>query len=413
MISIREALELVLAEVRPLGAESIPLSEADGRILAEDVRAPSDVPSFANSQMDGFGVHSQDLADAREDAPARLRVVATIAAGSPLEGVVEGGTAVRIMTGAPIPAGVDAVVPIEEAQTEGEVVVLNASCPAGRFVRGAGEDIRSGETVLQRGRALRPADAGLLASMGCAQVSVSKRPRVAILGTGDELVPLGEPLGPGQIHDSNAYTLASAVREVGGTPERLGIIRDDRASLHAALEEASRCDAVLSTGGVSVGDFDHVKDVMDEIGLQRRFWRVAQKPGKPITFATGKGCLYFGLPGNPVSATVCFALYVAPALRAALGCPDVYAPAVRVTVGEAMRTAGHLTELVRCTLRPEGLGLVARRTGSQSSGVLRSLSLADGLLISPPGHAAFAVGDQATALQIRSGIDLAAAHVFD
>jgi len=255
-------------------------------------------------------------------------------------------------------------------------------------------------------------DAGILASIGFAQVPVSRRPRVAILGTGDELVPLGRRLETGQIHDSNAYTLAAAVEEIGGLPERMGIVPDERRSLHEVLQKAASFDAVLSTGGVSVGDFDHVKEVMDEIGLTRRFWKVAQKPGKPITFAAREGCLYFGLPGNPVSAMVCFSLYVAPALRAALGRRDIHAPAVGVTVGEAVRTARDLTELVRCTLRPEGDVLVARPTGSQSSGVLRSLSLADGLLLSPPGRDGFEPGERATALRLREGIDLSETHAF-
>lgn len=413
MISIREALERVLAEVRPLEPEDAPLGGAVGRILAEEARAGFDVPGFSNSQMDGFGVRSADLADASADAPRRLKVLATIAAGSPFDGSVGAGEAVRIMTGAPIPAGVDAVVPIEDTTPLDGAVAIPAPVPAGRFVRLAGEDMRSGDVVLEAGRALRPADVGVLASLGFETVRVVRRPRVAILGTGSELVPLGQTLGPGQIHDSNAYTLAAAVEEAGGAPERLGIVADDRASLRRALEEAAAYDLVLSTGGVSVGDFDYVKDVMEEVGLRRSFWRVAQKPGKPITFAVGSDCLYFGLPGNPVSATVCFALYVAPAIRAALGRPDVHAPAVSVRVGEPIRTARDLTELVRCTLRREGEDLVARSTGSQSSGVLRSLSLADALLISPPGRAAFEVGERATALRIRASLDLDAAHPFD
>lgn len=413
MISIGEALETVLSEVRTLEAEKVPLGEADGRILASDVRAPFDVPGFANSQMDGFGVRSTDLADATADAPARLKVLATIAAGRPFAGEVGPGQAVRIMTGAPIPPGVDAVVPIEDSTVDGGAVLLSRGCPAGRFVRLAGEDLRTGETVLERGRFLRPADAGLLASLGFARVDVTRRPRVAILGTGDELVPLGQPLGPGQIHDSNAYTLAAAVREAGGVPERMGIIRDDRKTLKEALDRASACDAVLSTGGVSVGDFDHVKDVMDEIGLQRRFWKVAQKPGKPLTFAVRDRCLYFGLPGNPVSAMVCFVLYVAPALRAALGCREVFPPIVRVRLGESIKTARDLTELVRCTLHPNGDVLEARRTGTQSSGALRSLSLADALLVSPPGRDALDDGEFAQALQIRGRLDFSSEHPFD
>lgn len=412
MISVREAVEVVLGAVQPLGPEKVPLGSADGRVLVQDVRAPFDVPGFANSQMDGFGVRVADVAEATAETPARLSVVATIAAGRPFDGTVAPGQAVRIMTGAPVPAGVDAVIPIEEAESSDEIVSFRAPTLLGRFVRAAGEDIARGEAVLARGRVLRPADAGLLASLGVSSVEVARRPRVAILGTGDELVPLGQPLGPGQIHDSNAYTLAAAVRAAGGAPERFGIIEDTRESLRSALTRASTYDAVLSTGGVSVGDFDHVKDVMDEMGLRRRFWKVAQKPGKPVTFAAEGGCLYFGLPGNPVSAMVCFVLYVAPALRAAQGRPDVFAPTVGVTVAERLSTVTDFTELVRCTFVPEERGLVARSTGSQSSGVLRSLSLADGLLISEPGRSGFEAGEPARALSIRDTIDLHPHHPF-
>ena len=413
MISIREAIDLVLAEVARLPAEAVPLPEADGRVLLETVRAPFDVPGFPNSQMDGFGVRAADVAGATADTPSVLQVVATVAAGRPYGAAVEPGTAVRIMTGAPVPAGVDAVIPIEDAETpETGRVSFRAPVEAGRFVRPAGEDMARGEVVLEAGRALRPADVGVLASIGVASVPVSRRPRVAILGTGDELVPLGEPLGPGQIHDSNAYTLAAAVREVGGEPHRFGIIEDRKETLREALRAGAEYDAVLSTGGVSVGDFDHVKDVMDEIGLRRRFWKVAQKPGKPITFASQEGCAYFGLPGNPVSAMVCFVLYVAPALRTALGRSDRFAPVVDVTIGERMPTVTDFTELVRSTFRKEEGRLVAVRTGSQSSGVLRSLSLADGLVLSDPGCSGFDAGDTARALDLRPVRDLARDHPF-
>ncbi len=412
MVSIAQAMALVLGEVGRMGTERVPLAGASGRILAEVVHAPFDVPGFANSQMDGFAARATDLARARETAPVALPVTATVAAGRPLESPVEPGTCVRIMTGAAVPPGADTVVPIEDAVAEGAMVRFTAPSPPGRFVRPAGEDLACGEAILQRGRCLRPPDIGVLASIGCVEVPVSLRPRVAIVGTGDELVPIGRPLGPGQIHDSNAYTLAAAVEALGGVADRLGIVADDRESLRAMLQEAARYDCVLSTGGVSVGDFDYVKEVMDELGLRRRFWRVAQKPGKPLTFAAQPGCLYFGLPGNPVSAMVCFHLYVAPALRASLGRPDIFPATVEVTVAEEMRTAGSLMELVRCRLEREGDRLTARPTGTQSSGALRSLSLADALVLSPPGQDRLRAGDRALALRLHPAEALSTAHPF-
>jgi molybdopterin molybdotransferase len=326
---------------------------------------------------------------------------------------VEARTALKIMTGAPLPAGADAVVRVEDTRVEGDRVLILEPAAPGLFVRDAGEDVRAGETVLRAGRTLRAADVGIVASLGRPTVAVRVRPRVAILATGDELVPLGEPLRPGQIYNSNAYALAAAVNELGGEPVLSAIVRDDRASLRAAFVDAARCDVVLSTGGVSVGDFDHVKEIMDEIGLQRRFWQVAQKPGKPITFAAHGARLYFGLPGNPVSTLVCFALYVAPALRRALGLSSVFAPAAKVTMGASVRTARDLTELVRCTLRRDGDHLIAVATGTQSSGVLRSLSLADCLAISPPGTSELRQGSEATALLLTPDHPLSTTHPFE
>ncbi len=378
MLSVAEAIESVLSAVVPAAIEEVGIASAAGRVLAEEVRAPFDVPPFANSQMDGFAVRSADLTGAREVTPVRLRVVGTVAAGSSTGTPVEPGQAIRIMTGAPLPAGADAVVRVEDTTTHGDVVEVRHAPRPGEFVRPAGEDLAAGELVLGPGRRLRPADVGLLASIGRPTVAVRARPRVAVLATGDELVPLGSPLGPGQIYNSNAYTLAAAVEETGGTATILAIVRDDPDALRAAFRSTAGFDVVLSTGGVSVGDFDYVKAIMDEIGLERRFWRVAQKPGKPLVFAVRGAQLYFGLPGNPVSSLVCFTLYVAPALRRALALEEIFAPCVEVAMGASIRTAEGLCELVRCTLQGEPGNLVATPTGTQSSGALRSLSLADG-----------------------------------
>jgi molybdopterin molybdotransferase len=291
------------------------------------------------------------------------------------------------MTGAPIPPGSDAVVRLEDTRPgqDGAAIEILHEPAVGEFIRPAGEDLKRGERVLEQGRVLRPADLGLLASMGRPSVEVRVAPRVAIVSTGDELCPLGTPLGPGQIYNSNAYALAAAVRAAGGIPIVAPIVPDRPSRIREAFLEAGESDIVLSTGGVSVGDHDHVRPIMAELGLEQRFWRVAQKPGKPIAFAQGDARLYFGLPGNPVSSLVCFFLYVAPALRRSLGRRDVFPARMDVTMASTVATARDLTELVRCRIRREGAIFLAEPTGTQSSGALRSLALADALVLSLPG----------------------------
>jgi molybdopterin molybdotransferase len=301
------------------------------------------------------------------------------------------------MTGAPIPPGSDAVVRLEDTRPGPDSVTVEVlHAPAvDEFIRPAGEDLRKGERVLESGRILGPADLGLLASMGRPSVEVRVAPRVAVLSTGDELMPLGTPLGPGQIYNSNAYALAAAVRTAGGVPVVAPIVRDRPSLLREAFLGAAECDVVLSTGGVSVGDHDHVRPIMAEIGLEQRFWRVAQKPGKPIAFAQGGARLYFGLPGNPVSSLVCFFLYVAPALRRSLGRRDVFPARTEVTMATTVATARDLTELVRCRLRRDGW---TTQDGTQSSGALRSLALADALVLSLPGVDRLREGERYPAL---------------
>lgn len=401
-----------MSAVVPTVAEEVGIAAAGGRVLAQQIRSPFDIPPFPNSQMDGFAVRSADVAGASGTTPIALHVVGTIAAGSGTDRAVGRGEAIRIMTGAPLPDGADAVVKVEDTRTEGSLVEIQHAPAPGEFVRPVGEDLAAGELVLRPGRTLRAADVGLLASMGLPTVRVRSRPRVAVIATGDELVALGGRLGPGQIYNSNAYTLAAAVQEVGSVPTILGIVPDDPKALRAAFASCAGFDAILSTGGVSVGEFDFVKQIMDEIGLERRFWQVAQKPGKPITFAARGGQLYFGLPGNPVSSLVCFALYVAPALRRALGLESVFAPSVEVQMARSVRTARPLTELVRCTLDWRGGTLAATPTGTQSSGVLRSLSLADCLVISPPGQDELAAGARPQALLLGQDLALSATHPF-
>jgi molybdopterin molybdotransferase len=384
MISVRTALDLVLADVHPLGCERVALPQALGRVLAEPVQATRDVPPFRNAAMDGYAVLAADVAFARRDASVSLHVLEMVGAGRMPRQRTTHGHATKIMTGSPMPDGADAVVRIEDTEERDDQVRVLASVEPRANVRDPGEDMRAGQTVLEPGRALRPADIGLLASLGLAVVQVRRRPVVAILSTGDELVELGEPLAPGQIVNSNAYTLAAAVEEAGGIPRVLGIVRDTPEATRSGFTDALAADLVLSTGGVSMGMFDLVRQTLTELGVVERFWKVAQKPGKPLTFGV-RGCTpIFGLPGNPVSTLVCFYVYVRPALRAMQGLENLHFPVVQATAAERISTADGLTEFVRCTLAGKPGAYQACSTGSQSSGVMRSMSLGDGLLIAPP-----------------------------
>jgi len=384
MISVHDALTMILETIPPLGGERIGLLQAVGRVLAEEVRSEREVPPFANSAMDGYAVRWDDVRDAGAEQPIALGVLEVIQAGAMPTQTVTAGTASKIMTGAVIPPGADTVIRVEDTEEQGGRVWVKRPERLGTHIRASGEDIHRGQVVLGNGRVLRPADVGLLASAGRSTVLVRQRPRVAILSTGNELVEVDEALRPGQIVNSNAYTLAAAVQEAGGQPVPLAIARDTLEEIRAALSEAVRHDVVLSTGGVSVGDFDFVKAAMDELGIRRLFWQVAQRPGKPLTFGLLRERPYFGLPGNPVSALVCFYLYVRPALGRMMGQEKLFPPVVSATVGEDIPKAKGLTEFVRCRLTCTNGHYAVHSTGSQSSGVLSSLSLGEGLAIGPP-----------------------------
>jgi molybdopterin molybdotransferase len=411
MISVRDALDRVLQGLPHTRGEQVALRQARGRVLAAAIVAVRDVPPFRNSAMDGYAVRAGDVAGASAATPTRLRIGETIAAGAVASRAIGGGTAVRIMTGAPMPDGADAVVRVEDTAVVGTEVEIRAAVASGTNVREPGEDMRVGETVLAPGRVLRPADIGLIASLGIAHVTVVRRPRVAILSTGDELVDVGEPLGPGQIVNSNAYTLAAAVAEAGAEALLLGIVRDRPEDIRAALADACTADVVLSTGGVSVGSFDYVRPMLAELGYQERFWKVAQKPGKPLTFGVCRGTPVFGLPGNPVSSLVCFYLYVAPALRTMMGQVDVHLPTAQATLTEPLKTAAGLTEFVRCSLEGTPEDYRVRSTGTQSSGALRSLSSGDALIIAQPGTGELRAGARVR-VAIMTGTALASAPPF-
>jgi molybdopterin molybdotransferase len=380
VISVREALDTVLDATRPLAPERVDLLEAVGRVLAQEVTSLRDVPGYANSAMDGYAVRAADLAS----VPARLRVVGTAAAGAPWPlPTVASGEAVKIMTGGAVPPGADTVVRVEDTDAGDERVEIRVPPKPGANIRQAAEDVTAGARVLERGRRISAADVGLLASIGRSFVQTHRRPTVAIVSTGDELVEVDEPIAPGQVVNSNAYALAAAVAEAGAIPALLPIARDDPASIRDVLVAASRHDAILSTGGVSVGEFDYVKPVMDELGVRRLFWKVAQKPGKPLAFGTLASSLHFGLPGNPVSSLVCFYLYARPALRKMAGHRDVHLASTAAVLGDDFRKAEGLTEFIRVRLERNADSWLARSTGTQSSGVLSSMSQGHGLLVGP------------------------------
>lgn len=403
MTSADQALQIVLANVSQLSIERVPILHALGRVLAEAIHSPRDIPGFDNSAMDGYAVRAADLVTASETRPVRLKVLGTVAAGMIPQARLEAGTAVRTMTGAPLSAGADAIVPVERTRGEGDWVEILASAEFGAFVRPRGEDVHTGELVMEAGKRLTPADIGTLASLNRAMVDLYRRPRVAIVATGDELVDVDQIPAGAQVVNSSAYALAAGITEAGAEATILKVARDTVEEVRERLGEALAFDLVLSTGGVSVGQFDHVKGVMDELGMRQHFHGVAQKPGRPLKFGTITGRPVFGLPGNPVSTLVCFFLYVRPALLKMAGREDLGLPRVSVRCASKIRTATNLTEFVRVKLERREGALFAAPTGNQSSGVLSSLSRADGLLIGPSASSELKEGDQAIVLLLSGG----------
>ena len=398
MISVEEALAYVLKHFSPLAPERVALLESLDRVLAEDVLADMNVPPLDNSAMDGYAVRAADIVNASQEHPVTLRVIGDLAAGYMPDRTVEPGTAVRIMTGAVLPPGADTVVRFEEtsegAQTRGAgkghgTVEILKAIKQGDNVRGAGEDIRKGKVVLPKGTVIRPSEIGVLASIGQAQVLVHRRPRVAILATGDELVDVTDPVTPGKIRNSNEYTNAAAVTKVGGIPIRLGIARDNIQDLKAKIKSGldQQADLFITSAGVSVGDYDMVKDVLSSEG-EIQFWQVRMKPGKPLAFGIlrkegGPGVPLLGLPGNPVSAMVSFEMFARAAILTMLGKTKFTRPTVRAVLLDQATNDSNRRNFIRVHVGKENGRIVARTTGEQGSGILTSLSRANGLLVIP------------------------------
>ena len=388
MLSIEEARERVLAGLVPLEAESVPILEALGRVLARDVMAGYDIPPHANTAMDGYAIQSKDTQEASPDNPVRLRVIAELPAGYVSSEPVVPGTAIRIMTGAPIPAGADAVVRFERTRKDGEFIEITQPVPAGKEVRYAGEDVKKGSVVLRRGRRLRPQDVGMLASIGVIEAEVTRRPRVGVLATGDELVSIAAPLTPGKIRNANGYSNAAQVLKYGGEPVLLGIASDSdeeiKEKIRRGIEEG--VDLIVVSGGVSVGDFDVVKKVLAQEG-EIDFWRVRMKPGKPLAFGHisigSKRVPVLGMPGNPVSAMVSFEMFARPMILTLLGASDVEHRAVSAVLADAISSKDDRRHFVRVRLAETEHGYLAHLTGDQGSGILTSMVEADGLAVIP------------------------------
>ncbi|HWO72689.1 MAG TPA: gephyrin-like molybdotransferase Glp [Dehalococcoidia bacterium] len=413
MISVEEARARILDAVDGLSSETRPLSEALGQVLAEDVVSPVTIPPLDNTSMDGYAVRAEDTAGASPSAPVTLRVIGEVAAGHLFDGAVNPGAAVRIMTGAPVPRGADAIVPFEEtdeppgrafgAFTKGResVAIFKAARP-GANIRRAGEDVERGSVVMRAGTELKAAQIGVLASLGSPTVTVVRRPVVAIVSTGDELLELGEPPQPGKIYDSNGYSVEALVREAGGVPRRLGIARDTVEDLTAKIHEALRdSDLVITSAGVSRGDYDVVKDVLEREG-EVGFWTVRMRPGKPLAFGhftapDGRRVPHIGLPGNPVSAMVTFELFARPAIYKMAGRSGWERPLLRVIVEDRVENTDGRRFFARAIVREEEGRYVASLTGPQGSGILTSMALANALVICPEDVPSLEPGDEADA----------------
>lgn len=408
-LAVSEALALVLARFSILPAEEVPLLDALGRVSAVPIAAGDDLPPFANSAMDGYALQAADLSAATHDAPTYLRVVGDIAAGTSLTLNITPGTAARIMTGAPLPHGADAVVPVEdtdepwrdESRPLPERVAVYRHIAPGAYVRWPGEDIRAGEPVIPAGQLLRPQEIGVLAALGHERVRVVRRPRVGVLATGDELIEVSQPLAPGKIRNSNSYAQAAQVSALGGEPVLLGVARDTAGDVRAKLEAAvvAQVDLLISSAGVSVGAYDVVKSVLDE-GGGVAFWRVRMRPGKPLAFGAFRGIPYLGLPGNPVSAMVSFETFARPAILKMAGHRLLERPRVMAVVQENLRSDGRESYLRAVVSRDPAGGYVARTTGSQGSHVMTSLIKANALLVVPEGIKELSAGATLEALMI-------------
>lgn len=405
LLSVSEAKHKLLLIFKPLDSETIPISRAVGRVLSESIQALFDIPPFDNSSMDGFAVRSADVSSARPEQEVELVVVADIPAGQTTRMTVGEGQTARIMTGAVLPPGADAVVPVEETDFNARApgiaapkkVRIARSVKLGENVRPKGQDVRAREIVMQAGKRLRPQDIGFMAMLGLVQVPVHRLPKVAVFATGDELIPVGANLAPGKIYDSNTYTLISQIEKYGAQAVDLGIVADNIDSVRACLDRAKsqNVDLIVSSAGVSVGAFDFVRHVVEQRG-RLDFWRVNMRPGKPLAFGEYQGIPFVGLPGNPVSAFVGFEVFVRPAILKMSGAVGEERPFQKVKLLDKIESDGRESYL-RAVVTHQDEAWAARLTGHQGSGNLRSLVQANALLLVPSGVKSLPVGAEVDA----------------
>ncbi|CAO3445497.1 Molybdopterin molybdenumtransferase (EC 2.10.1.1) [Azospirillum argentinense] len=402
MLQVGDARARILAAFTALPAETVPLPDALGRVLAEPAVARLTQPPFAAAAMDGWAVRAADIGRASADAPVTLRRIGKSAAGHAFAGSVGAGEAVRIFTGAPLPAGADAVVMQEDCEDAGDRVRVGRAVPTGRFIRPAGLDFAAGEELLPKGRLLTARDVALAAAANLPWLRVHRRPRVAVLATGDEIALPGDPLGPSQIVSSNALGLCALVASQGGLAHNLGVARDDPEHLAAMAAGASGCDLLVTTGGASQGEHDHVRDVLG--GLSLDFYRVAMKPGKPLIFGTANGVPLLGLPGNPVSTGVAALLFLVPVLRRLQGLPAENAT-LTVRLGAPLKANDDRTDFLRASLSTGADGEpVATPFPRQDSAMMSRLARADALIVREPHAAAAAIGDRVTVIPLNGGV---------
>jgi molybdopterin molybdotransferase len=395
LIEIEDARRAVLDRVSPLPAEGVALEDAIGRVLVSNVQSADPVPGFDNSAMDGFAVRSADTAGASAEAPARLELVDESRAGRPAKRTLGAGQAIAISTGAMVPDGADAVVRVEDTGSGNGALEVLVEVEPGRDVRRAGEDIEPGDLVLRAGVEIGPPELGVLAAVGRASVACARRPRVHVLTTGDELQEPGEELRPGGVRNSNAHSVPPLAELAGAELTAVEMVADDPEATRQALERALAADVVVGCGGVSVGEHDHVRPALAELGVEEVFWGVALRPGKPTWFGTRDGTLVFGLPGNPVSAMVTFQLFVRPAIRALVGTTDEPASATAILDEDYFKRPGR-AHLVRCRLELHDDGWHARPTGEQGSHMLTSMLGADALAVIPTAAETVRAGERVT-----------------
>jgi molybdopterin molybdotransferase len=412
--TVQEASARILADVRPLDPERIPLAEALGRVLAEDILSPIDLPPWDNSSMDGYAVRAADIATIAATGRVTLPVIDTVRAGQRPSIPVAPGTAIRVMTGAPIPAGADSVIRVEDTDAGEDRVTITDARDTGRNVRPRGEDLRAGTIALRRGTVVGAAQIGVLASVGCASVPVHRRPRVAVLASGDELVDVDafdEVRRGERIVSSNSYTIIAAARELGAEIVDLGIVGDDPSAYQARIGDSRGCDLLITSGGVSVGAFDFTKDVLRALGAELHLWRVRMRPGAPLGFGTLNGMPWLGLPGNPVSTMVTFELFARPLIRRQRGEARIFRRAIDVRALDDIRLAAPLTHFLRAIVDWDDGIAVARLTGPQGSGLLTSMARANALLVVPAERQIVRAGETLRAMLL--GEDALSSDVLD